>query len=335
VTLTLRVDRLRWRDQVDATANAALAAGPLVPVVKGNGYGFGRAELAEIAADLLASHTGGTAPPLVAVGTVHELAGLPASVRPLVLTPVPPAHATLLELCPVAPTVTISSMFDVAALGGWTGAAVIKLESSMHRLGARPDEVAGIAAAAAAAGLELDGYALHLPLAGDDESRRAEVENWLELLDGTSAVAPEVSLSHVAPATHGQLAAAHPNWTLPLRVGTRLWHGEGKAGLQLVTDVVAVRPVAAGTAAGYHATPAPGSGHLVVVGAGTAHGVRPLDDGRSPFHYQRRRVALLEPPHMHTSTLFVPDGDPVPARGETLDVQRSLISVSVDDLVWE
>ena len=38
-----------------------------------------------------------------------------------------------------------------------------------------------------------------------------------------------------------------------------------------------------------------------MVGAGTAHGVQPLDDGRSPFHFARQRLALLEPPHMHTS----------------------------------
>ena len=45
VALTLTVDRARWRDHVAATR----AAFPgLVPVVKGNGYGFGLTYLAEL-----------------------------------------------------------------------------------------------------------------------------------------------------------------------------------------------------------------------------------------------------------------------------------------------
>ena len=71
-----------------------------------------------------------------------------------------------------------------------------------------------------------------------------------------------------------------------------------------------------------------------MVGAGTAHGVHPLDDGRSPFHFARRRLALLEPPHMHTSMVFVPAGEPTPGRGDVVDVQRPLISTVVDEVVW-
>ena len=45
MALTLTVDRARWREHVAATR----AAFPgLVPVVKGNGYGFGLTYLAEL-----------------------------------------------------------------------------------------------------------------------------------------------------------------------------------------------------------------------------------------------------------------------------------------------
>ena len=71
-----------------------------------------------------------------------------------------------------------------------------------------------------------------------------------------------------------------------------------------------------------------------MVGAGTAHGVHPLEDGRSPFHFARHRLALVEPPHMHTSMVFVPSGDPTPRPGERIDVQRPLISTAVDEIVW-
>ena len=77
----------------------------------------------------------------------------------------------------------------------------------------------------------------------------------------------------------------------------------------------------------------PGPGTLVMVGAGTAHGVHPLPDGRSPFHFARRRMALVEPPHMHTSMLWVPHGEETPAVGDAVDVQRPLTYVTLDRVV--
>src|SRR5690606_25597763 len=65
MTIRLTVDRARWWTHVSDLADRTAG---LVPVVKGNGYGFGRIGLATIAARLS---------PIIAVGTVHELDGLP------------------------------------------------------------------------------------------------------------------------------------------------------------------------------------------------------------------------------------------------------------------
>ena len=94
----------------------------------------------------------------------------------------------------------------------------------------------------------------------------------------------------------------------------------------LAADVVETRAVQAGQRAGYRQVEIPADGHLVLVTAGTAHGVEPLADGLSPFHFARRRLELLEPPHMHTSMLFVPDREPFPQVGDQVDVQRPLIT---------
>jgi hypothetical protein len=102
----------------------------------------------------------------------------------------------------------------------------------------------------------------------------------------------------------------------------------------LTANVLQTRPVAAGDTAGYRLTPAPGDGTLVMVGAGSAAGVAPVGDGLSPFHYQRRRLELLEPPHMHTAIVFVPAGDPTPAVGDWLDLQHPLTRTAVDELEW-
>ena len=79
VRLTIRT--ALWRSHV---ASVASSVDGLVPVVKGNGYGFGRRWLAETAAEF--SDT-------IAVGTIHELEDLPGAVTPVVLTPTltPPA----------------------------------------------------------------------------------------------------------------------------------------------------------------------------------------------------------------------------------------------------
>ena len=95
-----------------------------------------------------------------------------------------------------------------------------------------------------------------------------------------------------------------------------------------------VRPARAGTVAGYRQVEMPVDGRLVMVGAGTAHGVHPLPDGRSPFHFERRRLPLLEPPHMHTSMVVAAAGAPAPDVGDQVDVQRPLISTYVDEVRW-
>jgi alanine racemase len=328
LTLTLTVDSARWHARVTAVAGSYR---PLVPVVKGNGYGFGRAELAARAVDLLAAQPAADGPPTIAVGTVHELLPVPAGVRQLVLTPVTADGAP--ALAGHEAIVTVATADDVDALHGWRGQAVVKLESSMHRFGAAPAEVASVVERACVAGLVVVGASIHLPLAGDDSARLEEIEAWLPLVEPLFGSVPSLWVSHLEATAYAALTAAHARWTFPMRVGTRLWHGERSA-LHLSADVVGVRSIAAATTAGYHATPAPTDGSLVIVGAGSAHGVSVLDDGRSPFHFQRRRVALLEPPHMHSSTLFVPTGDPLPKTGDGIDVQRPLISVRVDRTVW-
>src|SRR5205814_422309 len=75
--LRLSVQRTSWLRGVEA---AAAARPGLVPVVKGNGYGFGRPTLMPIAARLAPSGT-------IAVGTVYEAADVPGGVTALVLTP--------------------------------------------------------------------------------------------------------------------------------------------------------------------------------------------------------------------------------------------------------
>ena len=314
MALRLTVQRAAWEAHIDGLA--ATVDG-LVPVVKGNGYGFGRATLHPLVKGLS---------DFVCVGTIYELDHVADRVTPIVLTPTlePPAAPTA-----VMPVLTIGSVADVKALRGWRGRVIVKLQSSMRRFGATPDEVEDVVASAAAANLELAGYALHLPLAGSESDRVAEVDAWLDAVDASQPL----WLSHLSPHSYGTMRARHPDRQFRLRLGTALWHGD-KSFLQLTADVLAVHPVAAGDSAGYQLTEVPSSGQLVLVSAGSAHGVASLPNGASPFHFARTRLAMLEPPHMHTSILFVPDGQACPSQGDQVDVQRPLISTLVDRIDW-
>jgi alanine racemase len=210
----------------------------------------------------------------------------------------------------------------VRAAAGRPLPVVVKLASSMRRYGVDPDGLDALLGEAADAGLTVEGFALHLPLAGDTGG---EVDAWLSRLPAGTTLA----VSHVDAATLHDLRAQHPGHRLPIRLGTALWHGD-KTALSLRAGVLDVRPVTS-AAAGYRGQSLPGAGGtLVMVGAGTAHGVHPLPDGRSPFHFARQRLSLVEPPHMHTSMVWVPPAAPGPAVGDEVDVQVPLTFVTVD-----
>ncbi len=304
MTIRLSVDRARWWAHV---TDVAQQIDGLVPVVKGNGYGFGRDGLAIAAVELS---------PLLAVGTVHELAGLPEQCTPIVLTP------TLRAPDSDRPVLTVGHRAHIDALRGWEGRVIVKFASSMQRYGGGPDLVP----AAQEAGLRTVGVAIHPPLDGTDEQHVDDIVRRLPEIDPSL----DVWVSHLSPARYAALPGSH---RYKLRLGTYLWHGDREA-LRLEADVLDVRPVSGGTAAGYRQHTVPADGHLAMIGAGSAAGVAPLPGDMSPFHFARTRLALLEPPHMHTSMVFVPAGAPCPVIGDWVDLQRPLTTTAVDELRW-
>lgn len=304
MTIRLTVDRTRWWNHVTDVAEQLPG---LVPVVKGNGYGFGRAGLATVAAQLS---------PLIAVGTVHELDGLPAGVTPVVLTP------TLTPPASTDPVLTVGHHAHIESLRGWGGRVVVKLESAMHRYGG----TAELVVRAQDAGLRTVGVAIHPPIAGDDMSHLDEILRWLPSIDDSL----DVWISHLSPYRYNALPDSHQ---YKIRVGTYLWHGDRES-LKLEADVLDLKPVRAGAVVGYRQVPVPGEGVVVMVGAGSAAGVAPNAGDLSPFHYDRNRLALVEPPHMHTSMVFVPAGHACPAIGDWVDLQRPLTMTAADELRW-
>lgn len=327
MSLVLTVRRDAWYRHVHTTLLAYGGVDAVIPVVKGNGFGFGRSGLLRRVRELMGDDPGGGFGP--AVGTVHEAAGFAGVVSPLmVLTPeigVLPPHL------PDDTLLTVGRVEHVANLArqGWEGPVVVKLQSSMRRYGTAPDELHALLAALRSARCPVVGFSLHLPLAGDDTARVDEITAWLPHLDPHIPV----TISHVEPDTFQRLCEQSALRTWRIRLGTRLWHGD-KSMLYLGATVADRHSVRAGDRLGYQLTPSPVTGQVISVAAGSAHGIAPHHDGVSPLHFGRRRLALLEAPHMHTTLALVPTGDPCPDIGDQVDVQCPLTRVDVDEVSW-
>ncbi|MCX6529137.1 MAG: alanine racemase [Actinobacteria bacterium] len=294
----------------------------LIPVVKGNGYGLGRPFLVHLVSELLGSAQA------VAVGTVFEAQGIPAPTPVYILTPIGEFDQVDIPSNAI-PTVATERDLAVLQTNGWKSPVVVKLASPMQRFGVATHDFLALVQHISAAGLTIHSCALHLPLHQSDEEIIAQLKTWIPLIPNCVTV----SLSHVSSTQLVEIREAFPTTEFEVRLGTALWHGD-KSFFSLHTEVLAVHPIEKGNTAGYHSTAAPADGHIVVVAAGTAHGVSPLENGLSPFHFQQQRLTLLESPYMHSAMCFVPLGQSCPKIGDAVDVQRPLHSVAPDITLW-
>lgn len=359
MSLSLYVDGERWRSHLRAVATAHPG---IVPVAKGNGYGFGVGRLARRSEWLGAD--------LVAVGTYDEA---PEALKRfsgdvLVLTPWRPFVRSPRDRRLVH---TVGRVEDVAALASTaTGRerprVLVEGRTSMCRHGLVPDELAGLDLS----GVAVEGLALHLPMpagggvrghvaehrghVAEHRGHVAETEQWLSLA-GRYPWGDRLYVSHLTDGELADLARRHPEVSVRPRVGTGLWLGD-RGALAPRATVLDAHPVAAGDRVGYRQRRIPRRGHLLVVSGGTAHGVgleaptpgtsvrsRALAVARggldatgmalSPFRIGGRKRWFVEPPHMQVSLVFVPDGVAVPAVGDEVAVDVRYTTTHFDRVV--
>ncbi len=361
MSLTLHVDGERWRAHLLATA----ARHPgIVPVAKGNGYGFTLGRLAR-RAQWLAEHAEETGAPLdlLAVGTYDEIeqAATRYDGDLLVLTPWRPFGAALRLDPRTASRVvhTVSRPADLAALREQHPEARFVLEqlTSMRRHGMSRRDLSTAAEALHAASGDhrsgLRGVAMHLPL--NTTSHLGEVSRLINDVVASGLPTRTVYVSHLTHAELARLASSYPDFTVRPRIGTALWLGD-RGALTARATVLDVHDVERGEIFGYRGRTAPKGGHIVVVSGGTAHGIgleAPTGDQslkaraatlarggmdavgfvRSPFSIDGKQRLFAEPPHMQASMLFVPSGARVPGVGEEIDVRVRFTTTDFDRVV--
>ncbi|PVG84146.1 alanine racemase [Nocardioides gansuensis] len=355
MSLVLTVDGDCWRRHLLETARAQPG---LVPVAKGNGYGFGLGRLAR-RCQWLADHAEetGAALDLMAVGTYSELPEVATRYAGdlLVLTPWRP-FGPALEQHDARVVHTVSRLDDVAALAGHQPGARFVLEqlTSMLRHGMQRRELAAAATLLGEQGIRgLVGVAVHLPL--NTASHLGEVNRLVNEVVASGLPTRTVFVSHLTADELERLRAGWPDFTFRPRIGTDLWLGE-RGALKVTATVLDVHQVERGDLYGYRGRHAPRAGHLLVVSGGTAHGIgleAPTGDQslrsraatlarggldavglvRSPFSIDGTQRLFAEPPHMQASMLFLPAGARVPAVGDEVDVRVRYTATAFDSVV--
>jgi hypothetical protein len=352
MSLTLTVDGPRWRAHLESVADAHPG---IVPVAKGNGYGFTLGRLARKAQWL---RDRGHDVTTLAVGTYDEIPEVATRWNGdiLVLTPWRPFVQPLEPALVKRVIHTVSRLADLQQLLGLapTSRVVLERTTSMQRHGMSGRQLweAG-EVLRRHTDASLEGVALHLPLA--QGNHLGEVGRLL-----TDYVAAEVPgrganaiwVSHLTDGELSTLREQYPDFTVRPRIGTQLWLGD-RGALQVTATVLDVHPVDRGDIFGYRARTAPKSGHLLVVSGGTSHGIgleAPTGDQsiraraatlarggldavgfvRSPYSIDGKQRLFAEPPHMQASMLFLPNGTRVPAVGDQIDVRVRYTATTFD-----
>lgn len=326
--LSLHVDGQKWRSHLSQLMSAKPG---LVPVIKGNGYGFGL--------ELLAAESTRLGVETVAVGLASEVAMVRTAFAGeiVILSP----DLVISELKDPKIIQTISSLEVLRNIDA-NNNVIIEILTPLNRHGINVSEISTALAIVKERGLNLRGFTLHLPIAKIDIKW---VSSALKLLpDGST-----VWISHL----HGadQIKKEFTKLVFRERIGTSLWLGADSA-LEVKATVLENREIQG--SAGYQQRRA--RGNVIVASGGTAHGIgltapqndfsligrlkiiaRALESAfgrtRSPYRQNGRTLDFLESPHMQCS-LLIGSGLNQLKPGDELKVRVRYTTTTFDQIIF-
>lgn len=354
MSFTLYIDRQQWSKHLAETDR--LYPGYL-PVIKGNGYGFGNSFLADAMSELGKKS--------VAVGTLEEarqISSTHAFEQILILTPV----LTEITERDLAFVFTVGSFAQLeqlsTAVQNLTARPVtlppikllLKCRSAMKRYGFDPGELKEAAEMLRNnPSYLIQGYSLHFPTERiGDSDKLQQIQAWVDQTTAAGFEANTIYVSHLSPNLYHRVAEQHPAVSFVMRLGTSLWLKDNAYYFR--STVLDVRQVARGERYGYKQKKAWRKGFLVSVSGGTANGIgleSPVHarglKGRlklsafwllslfnlhlSPFVYAGKRLWFAEPPHMQASILKLRANPPKP--GDEVTVKNLRMTIAVFDQI--
>ena len=170
MTLSLNVDNNLWTNHIKIVLNTfSMNNSEVTPVIKGNGYGIGKENLAKKAKELGMQ--------TVAVGTVFEAKSVldQGISQVLIMDPVKDidelAFKELSTLNPSSLLLTISCLKDAQNVGKTP--VVIEGITSMSRFGLGINELSSIS------NLNIKALSLHLPIENPAKGKVSEISDWI------------------------------------------------------------------------------------------------------------------------------------------------------------
>jgi alanine racemase len=337
-SLILRVDAERWRHHI--AHYVARHQGDLVPVIKGNGYGFGIPTLAREAqvfsAQCVACYSVEEASIIRSQyeGDVLLLSPQESMDEPWIIHTLSPHSKDFVEKKPAR--------------------FVIEILSPVKRHGFTTAQIKSALVEYSQTG-KCEGLAIHLPI--DQKKMKSNAVSWitkqLQLLAAEGIDLADYSatiwLSHVSTDELVQLKKSRSDIRWRVRVGTDLWLG-ARTTLTATAQVVNRHKISSGERVGYRQR-TPGSGWLIIAAGGTSQGIglevpatgvknflksllRLFGWNPSPYSWNGKALSYVEAPHMHNSLLFMKSGTP-PEVGEEIGLQVRFTTTSFDEVIFE
>jgi len=341
MSLTLHIAAERWRTHL--TAVVANSEAQVVPVIKGNGYGFGKKVLAQEAKNLNL--------PVVAVATVAEAQEVQSEFPGEILLLSPSAHSDSEKVIhTISPH---SSIFSAKMPKKF----VLELLSPIHRHGFSVSDLGNALDKYSKSG-QCEGIAIHLPI--DQKSSASEwIDQSLRSITergiATTEFNDSVWVSHISKKDLNKLKDKWPKIIWKVRIGTDLWLGD-RGALKAKAQLLDLHAIDKPTRVGYRQY-LTGRGWLLVVSGGTSNGIglevaTPKRDflslvktltksflnlfgwNPSPFTWKGKKLEFAEAPHMHVSLLTL-KGKAAPEIGSEIDVDVRFTTTTFDQVVFD
>lgn len=342
MSLTLYVNNNYWTNSLKNVLNAY--ENSLIPVIKGNGYGIGKSNLAKKSEELGLTE--------IAIGTIFEAQEIINCDfnQIIVMDPIKDldknAFDELKKINDKRLVLTLSDIKDATNLENTP--VIVEVLTSMKRFGLTANDLKTLS------NYQILGLSLHLPIENSTNGKITEVKNWLKIYEEILPQAKKVVyLSHLSKEEFLKIKKEFPNFVFKLRLGTKFWLND-LSNFQIKSTVLAVHDVNDENI-GYRQRKI-NDNYIVIVSGGTSHGVglqaprsntnlksritsilagvlEAFDQTLSPFVISGKQRWFAETPHMNVSMLKLSKNITPPKVGSEITAHLRMTTTNFDSVI--